>query len=214
MATTFTFDQFAEELRKDAELAKEAVKVVRTAVKLHGPMVVQAEIASVARAPVDRGTYKNSFRFEDIPDGAVAYNFQMYAPIIEYGRRPGARMPPVQAIYEWVRRKQIGTEFTGPIQAAAAYGPVRRETLVEDARLAALGHGTKKIRVSRPRGPSRGALVKDAVFKQQWGIALAIARKIKAHGLPAHLILESAAAKIDRAIVEEIDMLLEKHGGA
>jgi hypothetical protein len=186
VATTFTFDTLAAEMRKEGMLAKDAVKVIRKTVKLVGPRAVQDEISSLTRAPVDRGTYRRSFRFEDVKDGATAYNFAPYAPIIEYGRAPGARMPPVQAIYEWVKRKGIGDSIIGPIQRS------RRGD-------------QKRIGGVATRRSDRG----HAVDKQQWGIALAIARKIKARGLPAYLVLERAAGVIDDAIRAEIDRLLE-----
>jgi hypothetical protein len=116
VATSFTFEQFKGELARDAELPKKAVAVIRRTVKLQGPAAVQKEIASFSRQPVDRGMYRQSFRFEDIPDGATAYNFAMYAPIIEYGRRPGQKAPPIEAIMAWVLRKGIGRQF-GPNQA-------------------------------------------------------------------------------------------------
>lgn len=209
MPTTFTFESYAAELQKEADLPRRAVEVIQRVVKLEGPRAVEAEFSTLTQVPVDRGNYRRDFRFEKTKDGATMYNFAFYAAIIEWGRRPGAKMPPIQAIFEWVQRKGIGSDFTGPIQAATAYGPVRRQVLVQDARLAALGHGTRRVRTIRPRSPSRNALAKDAVSKQQWGIALAIARKIKAHGLPAHLILEHAAEHVDAKIREEIDKLLE-----
>lgn len=112
----FTFDTYAEELHHDRDLVKRAVEVIRTTVKLHGPRAVQAEISDMARAPVDRGTYRRSFRFDDIPDGAVVYNFAPYAPVIEGGRRPGSKPPPIGPIMDWVRRKGVGRQY-GPNQA-------------------------------------------------------------------------------------------------
>jgi hypothetical protein len=33
------------------------------------------------------------------------YSPLVYAPVMEFGRRPGARMPPIDPIQRWVRRK-------------------------------------------------------------------------------------------------------------
>jgi hypothetical protein len=117
----FTFDEYAEQLRKDGRLVGEAVEVIRRTVKLHGPRLVQAEIQSVTpHQPVDRATYKRSFRFDDIPGGAVMYNFAPHASIVELGRRPGGRMPPLSVIEDWVRRKGIGLR-SGPAKKGSKF---------------------------------------------------------------------------------------------
>lgn len=179
---TFTFENFRKELEKDKDLVAEAVKTIRTTVKLRGPQAVQRVIGNLPKMPVDRGTYRRSFQFEDIPNGAVAYNFQLYAPIIEYGRRPGAKMPPVAMLFEWVKRHRIGAELIGPAQQV--HGP-------------------------HPRG-RRGNDRRDAVERQQWGIALQIARAIKARGLPARLILETASEIIADDVERELDKALRR----
>lgn len=179
----FTFEQYAKQLRdKDFHLVDEAVTVIRKTVKLHGPRLVQAEIAAVSpHIPVDRGTYRRSFRFEDIPGGAVAYNFSPQAPVIELGRRPGARMPPLQVILEWVKRKKIGERIQGPVQQQS--GP-------------------------RQRGGRNVSDRRRAVENQQHWIALQIARKIKARGLPAHHILQLAGDKLAKVVGQELAKML------
>lgn len=107
MPSTYSYREYSNVLKKDAEVVDIAVKVIRETVKLHGPKAVQAEISSLIRQPVDRGGYKRAFRFEDIPGGATAYNFSPYASIIEHGRRPGAKGPPLQVIIAWLARKRI-----------------------------------------------------------------------------------------------------------
>lgn len=174
----FSFDQYAKQLREDGRLVEDAIKVIRKTVKLNGPRLVQAEIQAVnPHQPVDRGTYKRSWKFEGIPGGAVAYNFSPHAPIVELGRRPGARMPPLDVILDWVRRKHIGQQIHGPVQQQ--YGPHQK--------------GARR-RSDRAR----------AVEAQQRWIALQIARKIKARGLPAHHILKLASDKLVELIGEEL----------
>lgn len=182
MPTTFTFESYAKELEKEAELPKRALEVIRRVVKLEGPRAVEAEFSALTQAPVDRGTYRRDFRFENTKDGATMYNFALYAAIIEWGRRPGAKAPPIQAIFEWVKRKGIGSSLIGPVQQV--HGP-------------------------RQQGGRRRSDRQDAVERQQWWIAIEIARKIKARGLPPHLILDKAAYHVDVKIREEIDKLLE-----
>lgn len=84
---------------------EKALKAMQMAVKSHGPRIAQEELSKIQPQPVDRGTYKGSFRAEDTKEGAVFYNSAPYAGVIEEGRRPGSRMPPIDVIAAWVRRK-------------------------------------------------------------------------------------------------------------
>ncbi len=51
------------------------------------------------------------------------YNKEPYASVIEYGRRPGARRPPVQALIPWVRDK-MGLQ--GKAARGAAFAIARK----------------------------------------------------------------------------------------
>jgi hypothetical protein len=57
---------------------------------------------------VFRGEYRKKVKVDDIPGGAVLYDFAKHAPIIEGGRRPGSKMPPLDTLEEWVRLKGVG----------------------------------------------------------------------------------------------------------
>ena len=110
MPDHYSYRGYLDQLRKDARTTvPDAVKAIRTAVKLTGPRAVQAEIQKITQQPVDRGGYKRSFRFEDIEGGATAYNFALHAPIIEWGRRKGAKAPPLDVITAWVLRKGLSS---------------------------------------------------------------------------------------------------------
>lgn len=178
----FTFDQYAEQLRRDGGLVDEAVEVIRKTVKLHGPRIVQAEVQAVTpRIPVDRGTYRRSWRFEDMPGGAVVYNFSPHAPVIELGRRAGGRMPPLSVIADWVRRKGVGAR-RGPQQQVMVTRMVKGKA--QQVR--------KKLRFKR---------YTDSELR---GIAFVVARAIKARGLPAHHILRLASAKLAKVVGGEL----------
>lgn len=183
-----TFIVSPEALARDLEatgrgLLAEVVEVVRTTVKLHAPAIAQSLIDGEDPKPVDRGTYRRSFRAQDVRNGVVFYNSAAHGPIIEDGRRPGARMPPVDVLLDWVRRKGLGRELVGPVKASA--GPRQR--------------GAK-------RGPSDRS---RAIAAAQYGIALSIARKIKARGLPAHHILARVEARLTPIVHEKIDNAVE-----
>jgi len=166
-----------------ARMKHAMVEAIRTTVKLHGPRIAQAYVSSETPPPVDRGTYRRSFKVQDITDGVVIYNFAPHAGVIERGRRPG-RMPPIDVIQAWVRRKHIGATFTGPVQRSVS---VRSK----------LG-GRKKSVGGR----------KGAIEAQQRNIAFRIARKIGARGLPAHHILdrtvETLTPIVEKKIAEEL----------
>jgi hypothetical protein len=189
---TFTYDQYARELSRDLTLVGRAVEVIRRTVKLRGPRAVQAEIEAVTpRRPVDRGTYRRSFRFDAIPNGAVAYNFAPYAPIIELGRRPGAKMPPIDPIIEWVKRKGIGRQ-QGPVGS--------RESMIGPGK----GRSGPKQLVRRAISPAK---LSDRAAR---GIAFVIARAIARRGMPAHMIIARAAEVIDGHVHAELQRELAK----
>lgn len=97
---------------------KEARRVTQAAVQLHGPRVVASVIASTVPEPVDRGTYKRTWYIQDTTEGATIYNNTPYASVIEAGRRRGGKMPPINLIAAWVRRKGIAS---GPEALGVAF---------------------------------------------------------------------------------------------
>lgn len=102
--------QLGATLRADyKDRLKVATHAIQVAVQLHGPRVVASVIAATTPPPVDRGTYRRTWYVEDLDEGVVLYNNSPHAPIIEAGRRKGAKMPPVGLIAEWVRRKGIAS---------------------------------------------------------------------------------------------------------
>lgn len=55
-------------------------------------------------APRDRGMLARSFLREVQPLMSRVYSLLVYAPVMERGRRPGAKMPPPSALEGWARR--------------------------------------------------------------------------------------------------------------
>jgi hypothetical protein len=84
-----------------------AMRAMQGAVVVDGPRLIHEEISATVPQPVDRGGYRRMWRAERTADGAVLYNPLPYAAIIEAGRRPGAAMPPVDALTDWVIRKRL-----------------------------------------------------------------------------------------------------------
>lgn len=61
---------------------------------------------------VDTGAFKNAWAVRVDATGAVLEDTAPYAAVLEYGRRPWRPGPPLQPIYEWVRRKNRRTSMT------------------------------------------------------------------------------------------------------
>ncbi len=62
-------------------------------------------------APRDIGDLQRSIMTETKPLFARVHSNLVYHPVMELGRRPGARMPPPAALADWARRKG----FTGSL---------------------------------------------------------------------------------------------------
>jgi hypothetical protein len=53
------------------------------------------------------GTFERSFLVTRLPDGAALSNTARHGIFVEVGRKPG-KMPPIQAILDWLIAKKIG----------------------------------------------------------------------------------------------------------
>jgi hypothetical protein len=66
-----------------------------------------AQPASDRGAPgaVNTGEFLRAWKWLTIPGGTRVLNDRPYGAVIEYGRRPGARPPPVEPIRQWLVRR-------------------------------------------------------------------------------------------------------------
>ena len=64
----------------------------------------RARVAAIAATPVDHGTARRSWVVFRGLKSVELRNDAVHAEILEVGRRPGARLPPLDAIREWVER--------------------------------------------------------------------------------------------------------------
>lgn len=83
------------------------VRAIQLTCATRAPMEIQKVVDATKPLPVDRGTYRRGFKVRELADGAMIYNPVAYAPVIEFGRRPGQKMPPIDAIADWVIRKGL-----------------------------------------------------------------------------------------------------------
>jgi len=94
-------------------------------------IVAKAKELLKANGSVATGLLRNSGRTVSQPDGTVDAGFYAnYAEYVEYGRKAGG-MPPVDSIYEWVRKK--GKRKNSALKAAAVFTGKSEESLARDA---------------------------------------------------------------------------------
>lgn len=91
------------------------VEVYKT-VATEGPRAAMDNVANAQpRQPVDRGEYIRSFKTAHLEDAVVFYNDTKYAGVLEAGRRPGRKAPPVAALTAWVLRKGLAGNAPGSV---------------------------------------------------------------------------------------------------
>lgn len=105
MPQTYSYAGMVRQLGADKDKFEQIPGVIYKTVATRFPGAFLQELASVPRPPVDRGGYRRSVKVMKLPNGARAHSTAPYAAIIEWGRRPGARMPPVRLIAAWLARK-------------------------------------------------------------------------------------------------------------
>lgn len=79
--------------------------------KLLNDAALIAQREARANAPQDTRTLARSIALDVQPFQARVFTPLFYATVMEYGRRPGARMPPPDALAGWARRHG----FTGSL---------------------------------------------------------------------------------------------------
>lgn len=83
---------------KTRELERDALDVVSRG-------VAHAVGLTDAAGLVDQGGYRAGWKARRIAGGAETRNDAPHAGIMEHGRRPGQRRPPLEPILAWVRRR-------------------------------------------------------------------------------------------------------------
>lgn len=57
------------------------------------------------KGAVNTGAFLQAWSSQTTRSGARIFNSASYAAVVEYGRRPGATMPPIAPLQQWVLRK-------------------------------------------------------------------------------------------------------------
>lgn len=82
------------------------IDALRKTARYGATMAVRVSSKSSPR-PRARGTFERSFLVTKLPDGAALSNTARHGIFVEVGRKPG-KMPPIQAIVDWLIAKKIG----------------------------------------------------------------------------------------------------------
>jgi len=102
----------AQAARWHQELARNYWPTVIKGAKLgayRGQSLLQEKSSLLA---FDRGSFKRAWKISVDTQSVRFFNIAQYAGVIEFGRRPGARMPPPEVLIPWVRRHLTITERT------------------------------------------------------------------------------------------------------
>jgi hypothetical protein len=137
-ATTKKIDvaKLAPLIRQLGPNAKKAI--VRGALSGALLSVVYMQKRTADEGIFDRGGYRRGWKARATANGAILMNDAPYSPIIEDGRRPGARRPPLPVIERWAKRKLALTSEEAkrasfPIARAIAVRGIKGKHVLRDA---------------------------------------------------------------------------------
>lgn len=168
------------------EKRSELLTAVRTAIKVDGPVIIQATIdATKPNPPVDRATYRRNWKCRNIPNGARLYNSTVQASILEDGRRPGygVSWEGQAALRVWVHH----------------HGLDRQEAKIQRYKLLPKREGGR---------PSTRLSMRDRTEAARDSIAFLIARAIKARGLPAKRVLARSKGLLTQLFQRTVEGVL------
>lgn len=107
MARTVSVNGIAA-LNKD--LRKLGVDVDRSLRKAAWRAALFGVKEAIEASPRASGTLRTSWRRKKTRTGAAVFSIAAHAIFVEAGRKPGA-MPPIGAIYQWVKAKHLVTKL-------------------------------------------------------------------------------------------------------
>lgn len=183
--------------QEQARLHATLVRTCRSAAAYGRTKAMQLSRAIGFRAS---GTYERSFIVGVIVNGARLTNTAEHAGIIEWGRRPGRRPPPVGVILQWMMEKGMIPKMPGGSQRSF----VARSMKIMRSGTADAGT-RKRIRGRVEEGARRQRLSEREQFIMfAWRRAWAIAKHIGVHGMKPHWVLGRTTADIKRFLKLEL----------
>lgn len=179
------------------ELEAAAVKGMRSAALYLNRTVVLEISQTEPRPAVDTGELRNSVNVTMVPDGAIVSVDAPHAGVIEYGRRPGGRQPPLQPLIDWVLRHPELLKDGMKAQRAA----LKRQT----ARAAKVVGKAYARRAARAQGiPGREVAAR--------GVAFVIARSIARKGIAPRHYFAKAWTRSEANMTAAILLAIAKTG--
>jgi len=175
MARRLSLNQFQAVIAKlDSQTEKAAIRGFRRAGAFFLRTLV-VEIGQTSPHPaVDTGELRNSADITIVPDGCIVAVDAPHAPVIEYGRRPGGRMPPVQAIADWMRRKRIGRDIVAKQrksirrQATALIGKSAARAALKADRAGLEEQAYRQAAFMMARAIQRNGIAPRHYFRKAW----------------------------------------------
>lgn len=183
------FPKAVDRLLRNMEVAQRQA-MIETA--KFGVTAVQRMIRKTSPKPIATGAYMQSWAWIKTKHGAILGSDVKHSFFVERGRRPG-KMPPLDAILEWVKVKRIRFDKFGQVAVK------RKRTASERAHTKTLNALSKKHdpqkpkrpkgtsgKSKKPRKPSKAALT---LLKHQKAFAFMVALKIKHKGTKGRYVL-------------------------
>lgn len=171
---------------------------------------------------VNTGAFIREWRSQATSDGAVVTNRNGYGPIIEHGRRAGAKMPPKQAIVEWIKRRLLTSspkkkgKKQGPRTLSDKHRQIADQKRLEQKKrklLAGEKHGPKPPPQYGPKQKSHRQVAMDTQAER---LSFVIRRAIARRGLIGRKIMTSDTSQrsireiVRKEMINEIDRELAK----
>lgn len=110
--------------------------ITRPLEKLLTDLGLLAQRVARQQAPRDTATLQRSIGLEVKPLYATVATHLVYASVMEFGRRPGARMPPLKALEGWARRHGFDKDSIFVLARAIARRGIKGRFFMKKAAIA------------------------------------------------------------------------------
>jgi hypothetical protein len=162
---------------------------------------------------VDTGAFIRGWRVLKNADGATIVNAVPHAPVVNYGRRPGSKMPPRAPLIAWIKRRLL---TKSPTKRSPSKPRTKSDAVRERADEARREHGING-RPKRPKRPEDRRVKRPSSLDLQaarlyWPIAKAIARRglLEREILTAYEARQTILALVEREVISELNREMRK----
>jgi hypothetical protein len=172
-----------------------------------GVTAVQRMIRQTSPKPIATGSYTQSWGWIKTRTGAIMGSDARHSYFVEAGRKPG-KMPPVEAILEWVKAKKIRFDKFGKVAVK------RKKTALEKAHNKTLRELSKRhdpAKPKKPKGskppvygpkkPRKPSKAARKLLEHQKAFAFMVALKIKHKGTKGRYVLLRTMPRIQKRAI-------------